>query len=239
VIIEGDEIIYKEGDYQVLTNFYHSHPEIGGYPCLRYDTAVSMLEDINSLNHEYFRSICNATHEKKTILSNVYDLTEEVFYVNYLQNFEETLEFDLNEELAKGERRIYIGSLFEPEDNQGPGKPEAPTGEISGLPGEEFVYRASETTDPDDDVIMYLFDWGDGSDSGWIMPTFFGSIKATHNWTERGDYEVKVKAMDQYGAESEWSDPLVVSMPKSKIINDYNPWLFRLIQRFPILKLLI
>jgi hypothetical protein len=71
------------------------------------------------------------------------------------------------------------------------------------------------------------------------MPSRFGSIKATHNWTERGDYEVRVKAMDQYGAESDWSNPLVVSMPKNKTINDFNPWLLRLIQRFPILEILL
>jgi hypothetical protein len=66
-----------------------------------------------------------------------------------------------------------------------------------------------------------------------------GTIKSPHNWTERGIYNIKVKARDMYGAESEWSEPLVVSMPKNKSIDIFNPWLFRLIQRFPILKLLI
>jgi len=71
------------------------------------------------------------------------------------------------------------------------------------------------------------------------MPTVFGSIKATHNWTERGDYEVKVKARDHYGAESEWSDPFTVTMPKSKSFNIFNPLIIRLIQRFPILEFLL
>jgi hypothetical protein len=197
-----------------------------------------MLEDMTSLNNEYFRSICNATHQKTTVLSNVYDLSEEKFYINYCQNYEKTLEFDLNEELAEGERRIYIGSLFEPEDNQPPEKPEAPTGEISGLPGDDFDYRASKTTDPNDDLIMYLFDWGDSTDSGWIMPGLGFNVKASHNWTEEGNYEVKVKAMDQYGTESEWSDPLTVTMPKNKIINPFEIIIERLLQRFPILEFL-
>jgi choloylglycine hydrolase len=239
LIAEGDDIIFKEGDFQVVTNFLQSHPELGGHPCSRYNTAVSMLENMTELSVNYFKSICNATHDSNSVFSNIYDLKQEIVYVHYYYDYENTVEFDLNQELAKGKNRIYLGSLFEPENNQPPEKPDAPTGEISGLPGDDFDYRASETIDPDNDLIMYLFNWGDGTNSEWIMPSRFGSIKATHNWTERGDYEVRVKAMDQYGAESDWSDPLVVSMPKNKTINDFNPWLLRLIQRFPILEILL
>ena len=38
-------------------------------------------------------------------------------------------------------------------------------------------------------------------------------------WFEEGNYEVKVRSIDEYGAESEWSDPLIVSMPRNKAIN--------------------
>ncbi|MHA2431307.1 MAG: hypothetical protein ACXACC_09820 [Promethearchaeota archaeon] len=41
-----------------------------------------------------------------------------------------------------------------------------------------------------------------------------------------------------YGAESDWAT-LEVTVPRSKQINDYNPWISRLIERFPILKLLL
>ena len=205
----------------------------------RYNIAVSMIENMTDLSNEYFRSICNATHQSGTVFSNVYDLKQGSFYVNYYQNYENTLEFDLTEELAKGERNIHLGSLFEPEDNQPPEKPSAPTGDINGTPRTEYEYRAGKPTDPNGDKLMMLFDWGDGSDSNWIMTPVFGSIKATHKWTEQGTYDIKVKAIDLYGAESEWSDPLSVSMPKNKSYNDFNPWLLRLIQRFPILELLI
>jgi choloylglycine hydrolase len=239
LIIEGDDIVYREGDFQVVTNFFQNHPELGGYPCRRYATAVSMIENMTDLSDEYFRSICNATHQGHTVFSNVYDLKQEIFYVNYYQNYDKTLEFDLNEELANGERRIYLGSLFEPDDNQPPEEPSAPTGDINGSPRVDYEYRAVKPTDPNGDKLMMLFDWGDGSDSGWIKTPVFGSIKATHKWTEQGTYEIKVKAIDQYGAESEWSDPLSVSMPKTKSIDNFNPWLFRLIQRFPFLEFLI
>jgi len=241
VIIEGDDIIYREGDFQVVSNFFQSHPELGsmtnGFE--RYNIAVSMIENMTDFSDEFFRSICNATHQSGTVFSNVYDLKQGSLYCNYYQNYENTLEFDLTEELAKGERNIHLGSLFEPEDNQPPEKPSAPTGDINGTPRTEYEYRAGKPTDPNGDKLMMLFDWGDGSDSNWIMTPVFGSIKATHIYTEQGTYDIKVKAIDLYGAESEWSDPLSVSMPKTKSFNDFNPWLLRLIQRFPFLEFLI
>ena len=47
-----------------------------------------------------------------------------------------------------------------------------------------------------------------------------------------------MKAIDEHGSESEWSDPFTVSMPRGKSI-DFNPWITRFIERFPILKILI
>ena len=240
VVIEGDEIIYREGDFQVVTNFYLSQNPDPPYPCTRYRTAVSMLEDMNDLSVDYFRSICDATHVKTTVHSNVYDLRQEIFYVNYNNNFEKTLEFDLNEELAKGERRIHIGSLFDSEENNPPDKPDAPTGEASGEPGIDYEFRGKKTDDPDGDRTMYLFDWGDGTDSGWLNPSMFGNFKATHNWTERGTYEIRIKGKDIYGRESEWSDPLSVTMPKNRAINrPFLNFLENYPNLFPILQKLL
>jgi choloylglycine hydrolase len=237
VIIEGDEMIFRESNFQICTNFLQSHPELGGYPCWRYETALSMIENMTNLSVDYFRSICDATHQGHTVFSNEYDLKQGIFYVNYLQNYEKTLEFDLIEELAKGERNIHLGSLFEPEDNQPPEKPSVPTGEILGKAQVEYEYRVGRPIDANNDKLMVLFDWGDGSDSNWIMTPSFGSIKTTHIYAEQGTYEIKVKAIDQFGAESEWSDPLTVSMPIS--INIFNSWLLKLIQRFSILEFVL
>jgi hypothetical protein len=85
-----------------------------------------------------------------------------------------------------------------------------------------------------------MWDWGDGTFSHWIQASDYGPyLLFDHSWNEEGTYEVRVKARDVYGAESEWSDPLIVSMPKIKLIDDFNHWLFRLIQHFPILELLL
>lgn len=84
--------------------------------------------------------------------------------------------------------------------------PEAPT-----LKGESFAdvdvtytYTA-ETTDPDDDLIQYWFDFGDGEYTYWIPQEGVESgeeVSVSHTWTEPGTYEVSVKAWDQNEYES-------------------------------------
>jgi len=98
--------------------------------------------------------------------------------------------------------------------NMPPNKPNMPSGQIRGGVGVEYVYT-SNTTDPDEDDVYYLFDWGDGNDTGWLGPYNSGDdVEASHAWTEERSYDVKVKAKDVHGAESSWSDPLSVTMPK-------------------------
>ncbi len=99
--------------------------------------------------------------------------------------------------------------------NTPPNKPEKPTGPTSGQPGTEYTYNTS-TTDPLGDQIYYTWDWGDGNYSEWLGPyESGGSCEASYTWEEKGDYSIKVKAKDIYDLESDWSDPLPVSMPKT------------------------
>lgn len=121
--------------------------------------------------------------------------------------------------------------------SQPPEKPETPDGATSGKINEEYTYTSS-TTDPDVDQVYYLFDWGDGEFSGWIGPYDSGdTAEASHIWTEQDDYEIKVKSKDVHGVQSEWSDPLPISMPKNK--GFFNSLLLNIlekfIERFPIL----
>jgi hypothetical protein len=100
-----------------------------------------------------------------------------------------------------------------------PLKPATPSGPIGGKVGVEHNYT-SNTTDPDGHQVYYLFDWGDDTNSGWIGPYNSGeNCTAKHIWKIRGSYEIRVKARDHKHAESEWSDPLVVTMPRNKVIN--------------------
>ena len=148
---------------------------------------------------------------------------------------------------------IYIAAYFKPSggqsfhtylyaleviENEPPAKPGRPSGETSGKINVEYTYTAS-TTDPDDDQIYYWFDWGDGSNSGWVGPYNSGQTgNANHTWATKGNYTIRVKAKDVYDHESDWSDPLSVTMPVSfNLQNSYqqsksSTFLFQILEQF-------
>jgi subtilisin family serine protease len=116
--------------------------------------------------------------------------------------------------------------------NSAPYLPSTPEGPSSGKPGKQLTYTTN-TTDPEGNQVYYWFDWGDGTDSGWIGPYNSGThVSASHVWNEKGDYSIKVKTKDTYGYETGWSEPLAVSMPKNRAIN--TPF-FNFLQNHPIL----
>jgi len=99
--------------------------------------------------------------------------------------------------------------------NHAPLTPEKPSGETKGKVGKTYTYTAV-TTDGDNDQLWYQFDWGDGSTSTWVGPYDSGATaSASHTWTKKGSYGIKVKAKDSYGLESNWSQALSVTMPLS------------------------
>ena len=68
------------------------------------------------------------------------------------------------------------------------------------------------------------------------------TCEANHIWQEKGNYQIRVKAMDINDYESDWSDSLPISMPKNKkSIN--TPFLLRFLENhpymFPILRHLL
>ena len=101
---------------------------------------------------------------------------------------------------------------------QQPKNPEKPNGTINGLIGIVYNYT-TVTTDPQDDQIYYMFDWGDRTKSGWIGPFNSGeTISSSHIWRRRGKFNVKVMAKDIYGHQSGWSEPLSIYMPRCLIL---------------------
>jgi len=234
VIIEGDHIILKQGSFQVVTNFLQSNPGQGWYPCSRYETAVSMLENMSEPSVEHFRDICAATHQEgmyPTIYSYVFDLNAGLIHLYHYYSYDAVVTFNLTEELGLGVHSYYLPGLFEPEGNQPPRVPDRLSGPTSGRVGVECTY-SSGSSDPDDNVMYYLFDWGDGTTSNWVKHQDSGDGVATHTWTLRGTYEVKVKAKDIYGVESDWSDPLPITMPKNLLLEGRFPFFERLINFF-------
>jgi len=92
------------------------------------------------------------------------------------------------------------------------------------------------TSDPEDHDIFYYVEWGDGEIEDWNGPYSSDSeAKISHMWAESGSYNIKAKSKDVFDAESEWSDPFSVSMPKSKSILIRNTILFRFLSQLGIL----
>ncbi|HEC77147.1 MAG TPA: hypothetical protein ENI33_07845 [Thermoplasmatales archaeon] len=128
-------------------------------------------------------------------------------------------------------------SLAIAEQSQPPEKPETPQGPKLGKVNKEYIYTTS-TTDPDGDKIYYMFDWGDGTYSGWIGPYASGdTAEVGHKWSKWGSYEIRAKAKDEHGMQSEWSDPLPMIMPKIfsfdiwHILEIINEWFEQIIGR--------
>jgi hypothetical protein len=102
--------------------------------------------------------------------------------------------------------------LKTPHPSDAPLKPSTPVGQTLGIWHVEYSYTSS-TTDPNGDQIYYLFDWNDGSTSGWLGPYSSGqTVTAKHTWSVLGNYSVKVKAKDTWGAGSPPSDALLVTI---------------------------
>ena len=113
-------------------------------------------------------------------------------------------------------------------------------GPANGEAGTEYGYIFN-ADDPEDDNLYFYIGWCDGTNNGWIGPYNSGQeVIASHVWNEQGEYDIKVKAKDENYSESQWSDPLTVTIPKSKAINPiFFQFLEQIMQRFsPITRLL-
>ncbi|MBE3122303.1 MAG: hypothetical protein IMZ58_08875 [Thermoplasmata archaeon] len=90
---------------------------------------------------------------------------------------------------------------------------EIPSGSTHGKINVEYTYT-TRTIDIEGDLVWYWFDWDDGTNSGWMGPYPSGAIaSATHTWTTKGSYNIKVNPVDPSNNESDWSDPLPIIMP--------------------------
>ena len=112
-----------------------------------------------------------------------------------------------------------------------PEKPSRPSGPVKPSIKTSNTYTAT-TTDVDGDEIYYLFEWGDGTFSGWKGPYSSGQEgSASHKYSKEGSFSIRVKAKDEHGVQSPWSDPLPIQSPK----NINLPILNRLQQNYPII----
>lgn len=97
-----------------------------------------------------------------------------------------------------------------------PETPNKPVGPDKGTIEEYYQYQTS-TSDPNNDLVYYQWDIGFGEPLDWMGPFAPGEICLLNNtWDKKGTYNIRVRAKDEHGYHSAWSDPLEVSMPYMK-----------------------
>jgi len=130
--------------------------------------------------------------------------------VGYLSKVNETLVWDDGK--IESEFNLALLETNYDESNSPPVTPQPPSGTEIGDVETEYTYTAT-TTDPNGDDVEFKFDWGDGTDSGWLGPySSGGECSASNSWQNKGVYNVMVKARDSNMLESEWSNPLSVTI---------------------------
>jgi outer membrane protein assembly factor BamB len=140
---------------------------------------------------------------------------------------------------------VYVGSTSRTDQGDpygtvhafGEWNPTAPTepsitGETEGQYGESYEYTFM-ATDPENQDIWYLIEWGDGTSDGWLGPYPSGEdIAVSHVWEEENTYTIRARAKDTMDVESPWG-ALEVTMPVNQPVQYPLLELFR--QRFPLL----
>jgi outer membrane protein assembly factor BamB/DNA-binding MarR family transcriptional regulator len=108
---------------------------------------------------------------------------------------------------------LIIDISIPPPANQPPYTPPMPSGPVLGMTNTSYEYYTA-TMEPDRDNMTYGWDWnGDGTVDEWsILVPWLIDEHRSHSWSEPGIYDVRVKAQDEYGEESGWSDALSVTI---------------------------
>jgi hypothetical protein len=87
-----------------------------------------------------------------------------------------------------------------------PNPPRKPTGPSEGETHIDYMF-STNTTDPEEDDVSYGWDWnGDYVVDEWTdyYPSGY-EIDKMHNWSETGEYQIRVKAKDTDDHISDWS----------------------------------
>lgn len=90
-----------------------------------------------------------------------------------------------------------------------PEAPDQPTGPTSGIVGVDYTYTTHPVTGGGVGHKYYKWNFTD-SETNWLTYGPGADPQATHNWSNPGIYQVKVKAKNMYDDEGPWSEPLTV-----------------------------
>jgi hypothetical protein len=117
-----------------------------------------------------------------------------------------------------------------------PPNPPIIDGPTSGQIGTTYTYYFT-LTDPDPDDIMFNLevDFGNniiaedcGCDKSWKNGTI---VEVPYQWSRSNDYQIRARIQGEYGDWSEWSEPYIVTMPRSHLYNDIQNFINILISK--------
>ena len=112
---------------------------------------------------------------------------------------------------------LYVTMINDPPYN--PNKPNGPT---SGYHSISYDYSSS-STDPENQQVKIYFDWGDGSGVWTDYVNSGQSVSKSHSWNSPGTYYLRAKAKDIHGAESSWSQSLIITLSNQAPNTPNNP----------------
>lgn len=76
--------------------------------------------------------------------------------------------------------------------------------------------------DPNGDQVYHYWQWGDTTNTGWLGPFDSGDVHiVTKTFTIEGEFNVKVKAKDTAGLETDWTT-LTYIVPVSHELQEYH-----------------
>ena len=120
----------------------------------------------------------------------------------------------------------YVHAFGPVTSNEPPSTPTI-TGDPTGLVKEEY-YCYISTVDPDLNPVSFYIDWGDNNIEQTEQYASTEKAFIGHIYTSTGTYMIRVKAMDEFGGESNWAT-LEVTMPKNKMDYHFNSLFQRLL----------
>ncbi len=114
LILEGNNIIHRDKDFLLITNFYQSRPDSYPFPKNRFEIAERMLAD-GPVTEKKCIKVLAATHrelERPTMYSYLCDLQAREIHVFRFHDYANGITLSVNE-ASKGERRtVALDDLF-------------------------------------------------------------------------------------------------------------------------------
>ncbi|MFE3846025.1 hypothetical protein ACFL1L_04100 [Thermoplasmatota archaeon] len=182
------------GEYSLVSSFIFTTDEMD-------DIWSSIISNdfFNFDNYYTKENVIDGSFANITLIANgeTHSVQKENFEFDGFDNIVKNIN-----SLTPDDNDLYYNSLF----NHVPFKPDKPTGEMIGDINNLYSYT-SHGYDIDDDDLYFIFDWGDETNSDLHGPYESNeNITLEHSWIEKGEYNIRVKVIDDPNNDGDLSD---------------------------------